>query len=288
MSDSPQEWSGDRVARWLAQASELEHQLAPVSQALMAAAVLAPGERVLDVGCGTGPTTRQAASLLGPDGSVTGLDVAAEMLQVAARRPAAGGVAPIEWVCADAVDWAGPAAAYDVVLSRFGVMFFSDPPAAMRTLASVTRPGGRLALAVWGARDESPLFEVPYQAARAALRDLGVPLAESLPVESGPYSWHDAATVTDLLCDAGWDHVSVSSQRLALPAAGGDPAGAARAAQDFGPTRLLLADHGEAERAAAVGAIEQALAGHTAADGSVVLDGTVRVITARVTQGRPG
>ena len=98
------EWEGERVARWIRQSEGLERQLEPVSDVLFAAARLQPGERVLDVGCGTGPTTRRAAAAVGPDGAVTGLDVAAPMLAHAASLPVPPGSAPIEWVETDATD----------------------------------------------------------------------------------------------------------------------------------------------------------------------------------------
>src|SRR5438309_9523026 len=92
-------WSGERVARWLEQAPQLERQLAPVSEVLFAAAAIRTDERVLDIGCGTGPTTRAAAALAGPSGRVTGLDISGEMLAAAAGLVAPGaGDAPIDWL----------------------------------------------------------------------------------------------------------------------------------------------------------------------------------------------
>ncbi len=96
------EWAGARAARWVSMADDLDVQLAPVSDALFAAADLQPGEVVVDIGCGTGSTTRRAAELVGPTGSVVGVDVAPEMIEAAPSSPT---VEPIEWVCADAATW---------------------------------------------------------------------------------------------------------------------------------------------------------------------------------------
>lgn len=271
------EWSGERVARWVRQAAALEAQLTPVADELFAAARLAPGEVVLDVGCGTGPTTRRAASIVGSGGAVTGLDIAPEMLAAAAEAPVAEGAAPIRWLRADAVDWTPPEATADVVLSRFGVMFFSDPARAFANLAAATRPGGRLAIATWARRDESDLFAVPLRAAMAAL---GRDPAE-LPDDAGPYSLHDLATLEAALAPGGWRDIRPETHRLDLPYGGAlTPAGAAAASLDVGPTRLVAADLDDADRARVVEAIATALADHVDGHGHVVLGGTVLITTA--------
>lgn len=275
-------WEGERVARWLRQSEGLERQLAPVSEVLFAAAALRPGERVLDVGCGTGPTTREAARAVGPDGAVTGLDVAAAMLDAAALVPAGEGAASIDWVVADAVAWAPPAADHDVVLSRFGVMFFSDPPAAFAHLAAATRPGGRLAVAVWLRRDESELFAIPLRAVLDVRRAHGLADPDDIPDDGGPFSLADPAATTALLEGAGWADVAVATHALDLPFGGGlPPEAAAGAAADFGPTRIALDGLADDVRAEAMAAIAAAFAARTDAAGHVVLGGRVHVVTAR-------
>ncbi len=279
---APDAWDGERVARWLRQSEGLERQLAAVSDVLFAAAALQPGEAVLDVGCGTGPTTRQAARAVGVDGRVTGLDVSAAMLDAAATVPSGDGTAAIRWVVADAVTWESGAATHDVVVSRFGVMFFSDPPAAFAHLAEATRPGGRLALAVWAHRDESELFALPLHAVLGVRRAHGLDDPSDLPDDGGPFSLGDPPRTTALLEASGWADVAVATHDLALPFGGGlAPAAAAEAAADFGPTRLALEGLADEVRAEALAAIAEAFASHLDAAGHVVLDGRVRVVTAR-------
>jgi SAM-dependent methyltransferase len=275
-------WAGDRVARWLMRAAGLERQLEPVADVLFAAAALRPGERVLDVGCGTGPTTRRAAREVGPSGRVIGLDISAEMLAAAAEETQADAdsAAPVQWVVADVVTWQPEPGAVDVVLSRFGVMFFSDPVAAFGRLATATRPGGRLAMAVWARRDECDLFAVPLHAAldelRRRSRQVDVPADDE-----GPFSLHDPAAVRALLTEAGWSDVACTPHELVLPLAGGlDPASAATAVYDSGPTREVTAQLDSEEQAAVTDAIATALADHVDTSGHVQLKARIQVVTA--------
>lgn len=278
-------WAGDRVERWLRQSAALERQLAPVSELLFTAAAIRPGEAVLDVGCGTGPTTRQAAAAAGAHGRVTGLDVSAEMLAAAAggaSDTAAG--APIDWVRADAVTWQSPAGPdgrrYDAVISRFGVMFFSDPAAATANLGAAVRHGGRFAAAVWGERPESALLELPYRVAKQT-RQLRGEAVDELPTNGGPFSWHDTATVTRWLEAGRWGDVEVSAHSVHLAFGGGvDAAAAAAAALDFGPTRLVMAGAGEATTEAVQEALAATFADHLDDNGHVWLEAAVRVVTA--------
>lgn len=129
-------WDPERVASWLRRAEGLERQLAPVSAVLFAAADLQPGERVLDVGCGSGPTTREAAAVVGTSGRVTGIDVSADMIEAARAASSPS----IEWIVADVATWEPPPTVWNVVISRFGVMFFDDPPAALLVGAGWAAP----------------------------------------------------------------------------------------------------------------------------------------------------
>ncbi len=280
MSDE-EVWAGDRVQRWLRQADGLERQLASVADVLFEAAAIKPGERVLDVGCGTGPTTRRAAELVGRDGGVTGVDISADMVEAGAGALAASAdAASTVWVVADVGVWEAPVATFDVVLSRFGVMFFTDPVAAFSNLAAGCRGGGRLAVAVWAPRDDSPLFQVPLHAAAAALRSEGR-IVVLPPDDEGPFSLGDPMATTALLERSGWRGVHIVTHDLAMPFGGGfNPKAAALAALDFGPTRLITAGIAGPLRAAALRSIEGAFRDHLDDAGHVVLTGRVHVVTA--------
>ena len=280
-SEGDPEWSGERVERWLRQAEGVERQLAPVSDLLFAAAGLRPGERVLDVGCGRGPTTRHASRAVGAAGAVTGLDISTDMLDAArqATTPADG---TIRWIAADVETWDPDDARFDVVLSRFGVMFFSDPPTAFRRLAGATAPDGRLAIAIWARRDASELFEVPLAAAMAALRTDGIDVEEP-PAGGGPFSLGDRDVVTALMTGAGWSDVAWQPHALSMTFGGGmSPAAAASAALDIGPVRLVTAGIDDDEvRSRVRDAVATALADHVDASDQVVLGGEIIIVTAR-------
>lgn len=142
---------------------------------------------------------------------------------------------------------------------------------------------------MWARRDESALFSIPLHAAVGACRERGHDRTADGTTfdgflandDGGPFSLHDPAFVTALLTGAGWRDVGVVEHRLPLPFAGGcDPAVAARAALDFGPTRALLTGSDDATVAAAEAAIEAAFARHVDGDGHVVLEGAVHLVTA--------
>lgn len=156
------------------------------------AANLQPGQRVLDVACGTGIVARAAAERAGADGSVTGLDISEGMLAVAAR------VAPeIEWRQGDAHDLPFSDGHFDAVLSQFGLMFFADQRAALREMVRVLKPGGRLAVAVWDSLDHIPGY--------AALVDLLYRLFgdEAADEMRQPFSLGDTRGLQTLFAEAG-------------------------------------------------------------------------------------
>lgn len=266
-------WDPERVASWLRRAEGLERQLAPVSAVLFAAADLQPGERVLDVGCGSGPTTREAAAVVGTSGRVTGIDVSADMIEAARAASSPS----IEWIVADVATWEPPPTVWNVVISRFGVMFFDDPPAAFAALARATATGGRLAIATWSQRTDSPFFEVPLQAALGVLDDVTPPLPDA-----GPFSLHDGDAIAALLVGAGWAAPTTVTHDLELVVEGGSTVEEAAAGfLDVGPTRIVSEGRDDATRAAVVAAIADALRAHVDENGRVVLGGRVLVTTAR-------
>lgn len=170
----------------------------PVSVELLRVADLQPGERVLDLACGTGVITRAAAEAVGAAGSVIGLDVAPDMLAVARRTPAGG--APISWQEADAASVPLPDGSVDVVLCQMGLMFVEDRAAALSEARRVLVPGGRVVLNTPGRIQ--PLFEAME---RAIVEHIDPGLGAFV---SAVFSMSDPAKLAQLLADAGFDGAS--------------------------------------------------------------------------------
>ena len=214
---------------------------------------------VLDVGCGAGSTTRRAAAAVAPGGRVTGVDIAPAMIAEGSRHTAD---TAIEWVVADVVDHTFDPGQFDVIISRFGVMFFSDPRRAFTHLADASRPGGRLCLVVWGALGESAAFDLPFDVVTTAFRNSGIPYVDP-PTEVGAPSLGNRDRTEAILESAGWRNVAFDrrSDRLYL----GGPAPleqALDAVMDFGPVRLLLEGHSAADLTIARDALRSELASH--------------------------
>ena len=129
-----------------------QDQLAPAHAELLACAAFAPGDRVLDVACGTGLISLAAARGVGPQGRVLGVDISGEMVDAAKRRAARESLPHASVLRMDAEHLALPDAGFDVVLCALGLMYGPEPERALREMLRVLRPGGRLVVAVWGER----------------------------------------------------------------------------------------------------------------------------------------
>ncbi len=196
------------------------------------------------------------------------------MLAVAQARGA--GVANIDWVRADAATHRFAPAGFDLLISRFGVMFFGDPPAAFANLRRALRPGGRLVFVCWRGIGENPWMQVPLHAAYAHVPRLPKPE----PGAPGPFAFADPARITGILVEAGWPAPTIAPlDQLIDIAAGGGLEAAVVQATCMGAAARAMQDQPEAARAAATDAIRAALAPY-ARGPRVALPGAMWLVTA--------
>jgi SAM-dependent methyltransferase len=227
-------WNEVNAPRFFGIRDALETALAPFGRAAIDALAPAQGESALDVGSGFGCATRELALRLGPSGSVLGIDLCEPFL-AAARAEAPGNV---RYLSADAQTHAFDAS-FDLCFSRFGVMFFDDPPAAFANLRRALRPRGRFAAAVWASPRQNAWVEVPLRVVTAYLPP---PPPTSGP---GPFSLAVSAHFEQLLARAGFSRPRVAA--LGLPyLAGATVEAAAAFLLQVGPAAAILRDAADA------------------------------------------
>jgi SAM-dependent methyltransferase len=266
-----QSWNEEIAQRWVALEDAMDRALTPFGEGVLALARPLPGERVVDVGCGCGPSTVALADAVGPSGHVLGVDIAAPVLERARLRLA--GRPEVELIQADAQTFAFRAD-HDLVLSRFGVMFFADFPAAFRNLAAALRPGGRLAFVCWRRFEENPWFTISFAALRQVLPDAPGP-----PDGPGPFALADADRTRALLAAAGLR--DIACDRFDAPVdLGPDLASAVHLATHSGPTGRALPGVDQATRASIRAEVTTALSAHLGPRG-VSLPGSAWLVHAR-------
>jgi ubiquinone/menaquinone biosynthesis C-methylase UbiE len=238
-----------------------------------AAAAVRDGETVLDVGCGTGWAARWAARDAGPDGRAVGVDLSLVALAHARRLAAERGVPNVRFVAADAQRALFAPETFDLVLSSFGTMFFGDPVRAFAGLATALRPGGRLAMIVWQARERNEWTGAVREAV------LGPAPADELVDEfRSPFSLGDPDAVHSILRAAGFAAVELEDVHEPVRY-GPDPETAYGFVRGLRATNALLDDLAPADRPAAEDRIRAMVAAHAREDG-VWFDGRTWVVTA--------
>lgn len=183
-----------------------------VTPGLLDVVALAPGERVLDVGCGGGKTTIEAGRRVGATGSVVGADISGALVELARQRTLAAGAANVTYEVLDVQHDDVPGAPFDVVLSQFGVMFFDEPVTAFTNIARHLREGGRMAFACWQESQRNPWF---FALALAPFLAPPPPLAEG-KAPTGPFALADAERTTDILRAAGFSSITRTPVELTI------------------------------------------------------------------------
>lgn len=286
-------WNGDGGRKWAERDELMAGVLAPISDALLTRVAPRRARTALDVGCGGGSNTLQLLQHLDNPRHILGIDVSAPLLEVARARVAERGTAPlrtaplrkapartapprIEFLRADAAthdfgDWR-----FDVLFSRFGVMFFDDPVAAFAQLRRAAHRNAGLAFCCWQALDKNPWTALPLQAALTVL-----PAPEpGAPHSPGPFAFADAAYVREVLARAGWSATRIEpyAPTLEFSIEGGYEA-AVRELVNTGPVGRLLAPAEPPAREAVYAAARRALKDYYRGD-TLALAGAVWFVTA--------
>jgi len=253
-------WNGKVGARWAALQERIDLQLNNIADALMPFACARPGERVLDIGCGCGTTTLRLGMAVAPNGSVVGVDISAPMLDVARARAQAMN-ADIPFLESDAATHDFQPV-FDLVFSRFGVMFFADPVAAFKNIRAALAPKGRLAFVCWRAFAENEWAFVPFNAAKPLLPEQ--PQAD--PHAPGPFAFADDARLRKILAAAGFNSIRIEKLDTTC-SLGATLDEAVEATLAIGPLARAAGEVDEATRDKIRGVVKAALAPHETAAG---------------------
>lgn len=268
-------WTDKAGPVWTAQMEAMDAVLAPVMEGVLARAALQSGEAVLDIGCGAGTLSLVAAAAVRAEGRVLGADISQTLLSVA--RTQAHDVQHLSFELADAQTYDFAPDSFDVMLSRFGTMFFSDTEAAFANLARALRLGGRMCFATWGQIPQNPFFTLPAGVAKRVIGSV----PKSDPDMPGPFALRDTALVEGILARIGM--VEIRSDVVTLDLT---PSGPARAVAEvmceIGPAQVAL-EHFEADEAlrkTLITALSEALAPFETAQG-LRIPASINFFTAR-------
>jgi SAM-dependent methyltransferase len=259
-------WNGPGGQRWADRQAAQDILLRPVLDILIDRARPQAGERVIDVGCGSGASSIAFAQKVAPTGHVFSVDVSGPML--ARARQSAPSDLPVDFVLADATVYPFDPASFDLLASRFGVMFFADPALSFANMRKALKPTGRLAFACWREPRENPFFMVPK-------------LPQQGPEDPGPFAFASEERVRRILSEAGFVKVAMEPCPLSLDAAiGGGLDGAVQGALEIGPVSRALEGQPPDIRGAVAQSIREALAPF-AQDDAVPLPASIWIVTAR-------
>ena len=266
-------WDGHEGDTWSEHADRYEAAGRHIWRDFLARGLLSAHDHVLDIGCGTGKSTRDAARSA-RSGLALGVDLSSRMLEVARRRSKAEGLTNVRYQQADAQVHPFERHAFDVAISSFGAMFFSDPVAAFGNIGTALRPGGRLALLAWRelARNEW-IF---------ALRDalaLGRELPEPAPSAPGPFGLADETHVRRVLEASGFDRIDLAPIDHPVEF-GTDADDAFSFVRATGIVEGLTKDLDDVEKERALDAVRRTLEAHEG-DGGVLFSSSAWLITAR-------
>ena len=272
-------WNGDTGRNWVTHDALMEAMLAPIGERILDALTPGPQSRGLDIGCGCGHPTVSLAKRIGASGSVLGIDISAPMLKVARSLAQTAGTdhAAIEFLEADAQSHSFDGQPFDLVFSRFGVMFFEDPVAAFSNIHSAMAPAGQLAFGCWQPRAVNPFMTLPAVAAMELL-----PPPPALPPRApGPFAFEEPEYVEGILNTAGFSEIDIVG--LSQPLVFGRGLSLRDIVErlvEIGPIAQMVRDAPEALQQPVREKVIAALAPFYGKNSGMVLDGQIWQVTA--------
>jgi SAM-dependent methyltransferase len=272
-------WNGEAGKRWAQDDDTMARLLLPISEALLDHASVENCRSALDVGCGGGSQSLMLAQRLQPGARVLGVDISGPLLDVARAKTTSvntGGV-NVEFLQADAASHSFEPERFDLLFSRFGVMFFDDPVAAFSNLRGAMTPGGRVAFSCWQAMKNNEWTWIPIQ---TALQHLPPP-EKPVPNAPGPFAFADPVRLESILADAGFSDIALQpfNTTLRISEAGTLPE-AVRELTRIGPMGRLLQDQPQATLSKVFAALETVLLPYFK-EGGLELDSAIWLVTAK-------
>ena len=267
-------WKTEGGEKWVTHIDLLEGELAHLDRILLEHCHITPGETILDVGCGGGITSLALAEQTGPTGKVLGIDVSAIILDVAKKR--GKDVKNIEFKLGDAGRDDLGEGTFDLVTSRFGLMFFDRPVEAFRNLRRMLKPDGRMVFICWRTFAENPWMAEPAAAVFSVIPPPENPPAPE-PDDPGPFSLGERERLRFVLEKAGLRDITLAALDTEMNL--GDMDEAVYMASQIGPAARAIGDATEEKRTAAENAIQKMLDQYQTADG-VILSGACWMVSA--------
>jgi SAM-dependent methyltransferase len=257
---------------WRTRWAAFERGAQPLSDRMMELAHVAPGQRILDVATGIGEPAMTAARHVGPSGSVVAIDQAPQMLVMARERMQEAGISNVEFVEGDAEAVPLPQAVFDAVVSRWGIVFFQDPVAALARFWSSLIPGGWLAAAIWGPPEQVPMISLPFSVLQ---RRMGPPPPLRGP---NPFALSDPAKLAQVLREAGFAEVQGESCTVTFEFASVDEL-LGHLGEVSAPIRMIMATASQEDQAEFWKQLAEAAAAFMDADGTIRLANSCLLVT---------
>ncbi|MCR9195932.1 MAG: class I SAM-dependent methyltransferase [Hyphomonas sp.] len=256
-------WNGAAGQKWVDQSDRLDAMLGQFADGVLDAAAIQTGERALDIGCGAGVLTLGATAQSGGSIGSLGVDVSTPLLALARKR-AAEAESPATFEHGDASVYTADDK-LDLMISRFGVMFFDDPAAAFANIRAQIRTGGRMAFMCWQALPLNDWAFAPFQAALPLLRE--APPSPD-PTAPGPFAFADKDRVAGILTEAGWQNSSIEPFETEITLPGDDVETSARFMLQLGPLSRLIAEQ-DLDPQTILNAVIDKLSEHAETDGRI-------------------